>query len=94
MISYRQKQFCFTPTWRLDYLARLTLARGLEARETAILTKTAETFRAKFSAGTEDAKALLAVGESAADPTLPVDELAQWTVVASQFLNLDEFLTK
>ena len=79
---------------RLDYLARLTLARGLDARETGVLTKTAETFRAKFAAGEAEAKAILAVGESPADPTLPVGELAQWTLVASQFLNLDEFLTK
>jgi mono/diheme cytochrome c family protein len=79
---------------RLDYLAWLTLARGLDARETGVLTKTAETFRAKFAAGEAEARAILAVGESPADPTLPVGELAQWTLVASQFLNLDEFLTK
>jgi hypothetical protein len=42
----------------------------------------------------DEAKALLAVGESPADPALAVHELAQWTLVASQFLNLDEFLTK
>jgi len=66
----------------------------LDARETAVLTKTAETFRAKFATSGDDAKAILAVGESPADPALVVNELAQWTLVASQFLNLDEFLTK
>ncbi len=79
---------------RLDFLAKVTLARPLQASESAVLTKTAETFRAKFARGEEDAKALLAVGESPADATIPAAELAQWTVVASQFLNLDEFLTK
>ncbi|MFM9953928.1 MAG: DUF1553 domain-containing protein, partial [Opitutaceae bacterium] len=79
---------------RLDFLARVTLARPLDARETAVLTKTAETFRAKFATSGDDAKAILAVGESPADPALAVNELAQWTLVASQFLNLDEFLTK
>lgn len=79
---------------RLDFLARTTLARPLDAREAAVLAKTAETFRAKFADAGEDAKAILAVGESPADATLPINELAQWTVVASQFLNLDEFLTK
>ena len=82
------------PEQRLDTLARMTLARGLDAREAAVLMKTAETFRAKFAANEEDAKAILAVGESKSDPTLSANELAQWTVVASQFLNLDEFLTK
>ncbi|MCX6955286.1 MAG: DUF1553 domain-containing protein, partial [Verrucomicrobia bacterium] len=79
---------------RLDFLARTTLARPLDARETAILAKTAETFRTKFTGDGAEAKAILAVGESPADATLPVNELAQWTMVASQFLNLDEFLTK
>ena len=79
---------------RLDTLARLTLARALDARETAVLTKTAEMFHAKFAANDADAKAILSVGESPADPTLSVNELAPWTLVASQFLNLDEFLTK
>jgi len=37
---------------------------------------------------------VLKVGESPVDATLPPAELASWTVVASQFLNLDEFLTK
>ena len=83
-----------TTEQRLDFLARTTLARPLEKNETAILTKTAETFRAKFAGGEDGAKAILAVGESPADPALSVNELAQWTVVASQFLNLDEFLTK
>ena len=38
--------------------------------------------------------ALLTVGESPVDPALAPAEVAAWTLVASQFLNLDEFLTK
>ena len=34
------------------------------------------------------------VGEASSDPRLDVSELASWTLVASQLLNLDEFLTK
>ena len=79
---------------RLDFLARTTLARSLEPREAAVLTRSAESFRAKFEADAEAVKALLAVGESRSDEALPAPELAQWTMVASQFLNLDEFLTK
>jgi hypothetical protein len=79
---------------RLDFLAQLTLARPLAARETVFLTKTAADFGAKLATREKDAKALLTIGESPADATIPVTELAQWTLVASQFLNLDEFLTK
>ena len=93
-LAERAMQAAPTTPQRLDFLARVTLARPLDARETAVLTKTAETFRAKFAASGDDAKAILAVGESPADPALAVNELAQWTLVASQFLNLDEFLTK
>jgi hypothetical protein len=34
------------------------------------------------------------VGDSPADTNLPAPELAAWTLVASQVLNLDESLTK
>jgi hypothetical protein len=37
---------------------------------------------------------LIATGETAPDPDLPVPELAAWTLVASQILNLDETLTR
>jgi hypothetical protein len=79
---------------RIDYMARRTLARTLAARETTILLRSAETFRTRFADRGEEVAALLTIGDSLADPTLPPLELAQWTMVASQFLNLDEFLTK
>ena len=79
---------------RLDFLARATIARPLEAAEAKALLGTAERFRAKYAADAEEAGALLNVGESRSDPALPAAELAAWTVVASQFLNLDEFLNK
>jgi hypothetical protein len=37
---------------------------------------------------------LLAVRDSKSDAAIPPAELAAWTIVGSQFLNLDEFLTK
>ena len=79
---------------RLSFLARTTLARPLEPKEAEVLRRSAAKFAEKFSQDEEDVKALLAVGESKSDETLAPAELAQWTLVASQFLNLDEFLTK
>jgi mono/diheme cytochrome c family protein len=79
---------------RLDFLARTTLARPLVERERSVLAKNVEKFRARFSSDAEAAKSLLTVGASPVDSTLNPSELAQWTMVASQFLNLDEFLTK
>jgi hypothetical protein len=82
------------PEARLDFLARATLARPLQARESEVLRRSIEKFREKFASDGEDVKALLAVGEAKTDESLAPAEVAQWTLVASQFLNLDEFLTK
>lgn len=79
---------------RIDFLARVTLSRSLDPEEEKTLAQAADTFRAKFIGKEENARDLLAVGESPADASIPAIELAQWTLVASQFLNLDEFLTK
>ena len=79
---------------RYDFLARTTLGRPLAASERQALERTTKIFREKYSAAEAEAKALLAIGESPADAALSVPELAAWTMVASQFLNLDEFLTK
>ena len=79
---------------RLDFLAHLTLSRPLAPREAALLTKSGAKFRAHFAADGEAAKEILRVGDSPADATIAPAELAEWTMVASQFLNLDEFLTK
>ena len=82
------------PEARLDFLARATLARPLHVRETKVLLGSAAKFREKFASDSEDVTALLAVGEAKTDESLAPAEVAQWTLVASQFLNLDEFLTK
>jgi hypothetical protein len=53
-----------------------------------------EDFRKSYQATPSDAKALLAVGESKTDQKIPPADLAAWTLVASEILNLDETLTK
>lgn len=79
---------------RLDFLAKETLSRSLDPSEKKTLLTSAEKFREHFEASPDDAKALLTVGESPAKPDLNPTELAEWTLVASQFYNLDEYLTK
>jgi hypothetical protein len=81
---------------RLDFLARTTLGRPLEKKEVAALQRSGEKFRAAFAQETaaEEVKGLLAIGESKPDETLAPADVATWTMIASQFLNLDEFLTK
>ena len=42
----------------------------------------------------DDAKKLIAVGESKADPALDAATLAAWTMLANELMNLDEVLNK
>ena len=42
----------------------------------------------------EDAKALISVGESKPDASLPEAEFAAWTMLANELMNLDEVLNK
>jgi hypothetical protein len=77
---------------RIDALARLTLSRPLDPEEKAIVGRSLQTFTERFEAQPSAARELLAAQLTPADRVSA--ELAAWTLVASQFLNLDEFLTK
>ncbi len=95
-LAERSLKASSTPEGRLDFLARTTLARPLAAGEAAILSRGLATFDSHYrdASASGDVAALLSVGDSTVDPTLVPSEVAAWTLVASQFLNLDEFLTK
>ena len=82
------------PMARLDFITARLLSRPLEATEREIIIRSHEQILAAFTAKPEDAKALISVGATPADPALPVPELAAWTITASQILNLDEALTR
>ncbi len=78
----------------LDYMAQRVLLRSLRAEEIAILTASQSTLLTHYTQSPDDATSLLTFGESKADAALPPAELAAWTMVASQLLNLDEALNK
>jgi hypothetical protein len=79
---------------RLDAAARRVLCRPLKPAETGILTDSLTKLRAHYVAQQADAAALLGIGDAKADEKLPKTELAAWTMVCSQLLNLDEILNK
>lgn len=78
----------------LDHVAQRALCRPLKKRERTILNASLDDFHAYYGANLSDAKALIKVGESTADPTLDPQELAAWTMLCNQVLNLDEVLNK
>jgi len=79
---------------RLKFMAVTTLGRDLAPREVAVFQESRDKFHSYFAANLDAAHEVLAVGESPVDSKLNSAELAEWTMTASQFLNLDEFLTK
>ena len=79
---------------RLDAIALRVLARPLETDEKTALEPIVRDLRERYEEDSEASRALVAVGASGRDASIPAPELAAWTMVASQFLNLDEALNK
>ncbi|TVS19333.1 MAG: DUF1553 domain-containing protein [Planctomycetaceae bacterium] len=79
---------------RLDYLAQRLLCRPLDDVELAIVEASLTDLAKHYARHPDDARLLLAVGESPTDPSLDPAELAAWTMLANQMMNLDEVLNK
>jgi hypothetical protein len=79
---------------RLDKITEPLLGRSLAPVERTVVRKMEQDFLKKYQDDPADAQALVAVGDSKADKKIPPAELAAWTLVASEILNLDESLTK
>jgi hypothetical protein len=79
---------------RLQYLSTRTLCRPLRPNETAILRSAQQDLLTHYQTQPADALALIAVGDSKPDEALNPAELAAWTMVCNQLLNLDEVLNK
>jgi hypothetical protein len=79
---------------RLDYLARRILSRPLRPEESSVAQASLGELLKYYQTHAEDAKQLLAVGESQPDPALDAATLAAWTMLANELFNLDEVLCK
>ena len=79
---------------RLDYLAKRLLCRPFDAAELPVVRTSLDDLSAYYAANLEDARQLIAVGESKPEPTLDAADLAAWTMLANQLMNLDEVLCK
>ncbi len=85
-----------TDAARFDFLANRLLARPFAPAEQAIVAATLRDLLADYAAlaSLDDAKKLIAVGESKPDATIPPQKLAAWTMLVNQLMNLDEALNK
>ncbi len=78
----------------LDALARRLLARPFRTEELAVVRDSLAELLAHYKTHPEDAKKLIAVGESKADPNVDAATLAAWTMLVNELMNLDEVLNK
>jgi hypothetical protein len=78
----------------LQGMGKQLLGRNFSSHEMEVLRQSIEKLLAFYQAHPEDAKKLIAVGESKPDPKLDAAKLAAWTMLANQLMNLDEFLNK
>jgi hypothetical protein len=79
---------------RLDFIARRLLARPLRAEEVPIIQASLEELQTHYKGHVDEAKKLIGVGESKADAKLNSAELAAWTMMVNELMNLDEVLNK
>jgi len=79
---------------RADLLAKRLLARSLRSEELTVVKGSLAELTAYYQAHGEDAKQLIAFGESKPDDRLDPATLAAWTMLTNEVLNLDEVLNK
>jgi hypothetical protein len=79
---------------RMDFMAETLISRPLEEAQVTMLTRSKDHFQSYYQDHPQDAKEILTNGAAPADATLDPVEVATWAMVANQFLNLDETLTK
>jgi hypothetical protein len=82
------------PEQRIDLMSQILLARDPPPQMAAVLKNSLAQMEKHYAADTKAAQALVNVGEKKSDASIPASELAAWTMLASEMLNLDETITK
>jgi hypothetical protein len=79
---------------RINRMSEILLSHDASPEMTAVLDKSLRHMQEHYAKEPKAAHSLLAVGEKKHDASIPEPELAAWTMVASEMLNLDETLDK
>jgi hypothetical protein len=82
------------PVDRLQSVANKLMARPFRGDELGVVQASLADLRAYYAQNPEEAKQLLLVGDTRSADSIPSDELAAWTMLVNQLMNLDEVLTK
>lgn len=79
---------------RIQFMGERLLSRPFRPQELTIIKQSLSTLRASYMQNISDARKLISFGESRADPSLHPVDLAAWTMLTNQLMNLDEVLNK
>lgn len=79
---------------RIDFVTGRLLARPLETQERQVVRQSLAQLLASYKGKAADAAKLIGVGESRPDPKLDPIQLAAWTMLVNELMNLDETLNK
>jgi hypothetical protein len=79
---------------QIQYMALRLTARDLDARELAVTRKAHQDFLRYYDSHPDQARKLIAQGESKPEASLPPVDLAALTMTANQLFNIDEVLVK
>jgi hypothetical protein len=79
---------------RLDFVSMHLLARKFEDRERAVCEKVMKALLTHYQDRPQEAQKLIQMGASQPDAALSPVELAAWTMLVNQVMNLDEALNK
>jgi hypothetical protein len=79
---------------RINRMSELLLARDPSAPMAAALETSLQKMQQHFAKDPKAAHSLVEIGEKKRDVHIPEPELAAWTMVASEILNLDETINK
>jgi hypothetical protein len=82
------------PQQRIQLMGELLLSHDPPAPMAAVLENSLSQMQKHYAADPRAAEQLVTVGEKKRNPSIPSPELAAWTMVASEMLNLDETVTK
>jgi len=82
------------PKQHIELMGEILLSHDPPPKMATILEASLEQMRKHYTANPKAAHELVNVGEKKRNPSIPESELAAWTMVASEMLNLDETVTK
>jgi len=82
------------PEARIERMSEILLARDPSPKTLAVLESSLAQMQKHYASDPKAAHALVHDGESKPGGSTPETELASWTMIANEMLNLDETLNK